>query len=381
MLEPDGEGCAQYEVQLRTSTRRFFGGIDDVLVGEHALALSQAALFLRPNRIPNNTEIRVRSRVSEGWRLVSPWPEENDELQAGPDGLRRLTTFGLVSETMPVRQLEVAGTALTWTRAGELAVPDDELERWLTQRIADVAAPVGDFPVERLVILLFPSGGGPSSGVRFGLVRRGGGASVVFFLSPRSPMSVLEDDWVITHELSHLLIPGMTRQDRWAAEGFATYMQEILRARAGRISEQEAWIHLVEGFERGEVRRRSETLAASSERFGNVSRIYWQGTAAFLEMDIALRRQGSSLLERVRENGWRVSARDQARSSESVFRALDGGEAGIITEIGARYASSRNFPFPRAMLEELGVQREPPRVRLTDEAPLAPIRISMTARD
>ena len=59
------------------------------------------------------------------------------------------------------------------------------------------------------------------------------------------------DSWTASHELSHLLLPYISRREAWLGEGFASYYQNVLRARAGMLSQREAWQKLHAGFERG----------------------------------------------------------------------------------------------------------------------------------
>lgn len=60
------------------------------------------------------------------------------------------------------------------------------------------------------------------------------------FYSPRSfhraTTSELSRDWTATHELSHMLLPYVASRDRWLSESLASYYQNVLRARDGRLA-------------------------------------------------------------------------------------------------------------------------------------------------
>ena len=60
-------------------------------------------------------------------------------------------------------------------------------------------------------------------------------------MDPDRPLDDLRTDWTATHEFSHLLLPYVSRRDRWLSEGLASYYQNVLRARDGRLSETDAW--------------------------------------------------------------------------------------------------------------------------------------------
>ncbi len=49
----------------------------------------------------------------------------------------------------------------------------------------------------------------------------------------RSPIEDMYADWTATHEFSHLLLPRISWRQKWISEGFASYYQNVLMARAG----------------------------------------------------------------------------------------------------------------------------------------------------
>src|SRR5207244_449476 len=84
-----------------------------------------------------------------------------------------------------------------------------------------------------------------------------------------------------------------SRDDAWLSEGFATYYQAVLRARAGFFSARYAWQKMHEGFERGRRQTSSRSLAETSARMGReyqYMRVYWSGAAIALLADVALRK-------------------------------------------------------------------------------------------
>lgn len=121
-------------------------------------------------------------------------------------------------------------------------------------------------------------------------IMRGGGIAAEFYIDETRPISDFRSDWTATHELSHMLLPYVSSRDRWLSEGLASYYQNILRARDGRLTEEQAWQKLLSGFERGKRATRGGSLA-NATRSGRAAtmRIYWNGAAIMLMADTRLR--------------------------------------------------------------------------------------------
>ena len=119
---------------------------------------------------------------------------------------------------------------------------------------------------------------------------RGGGVAAEFFVDQTRPLNELRFDWTATHELSHMLLPYVSSRDRWLSEGLASYYQNVLRARDGRLTEQQAWQKLHAGFERGRKATHGGSLAeASRAGWSATMRVYWGGAAMMLKADSQLR--------------------------------------------------------------------------------------------
>lgn len=251
---------------------------------------------------------------------------------------------------------------------------DASVERALGRVMDGVSTVRGRFPVGQLLVVLVPS---YASGVHFGMVRRGGGHSVVFLTGVGSAPEALERSWVTWHELSHLHLPPMPQRDAWLYEGLATYYQEVLPARMGLSSPEQAWSSLVAGFDRGARGIPADTLARASEtmsRTGAFLRVYWSGTAFVLEADVALRQRGSSLDRALTQASpaWRDN--ETLWTSHDLFALLDrGAMPPFFTPLGARYEGLASFPSVAPLLARLGVERDGGGVRFRD-AELAAVR-------
>ncbi len=362
--------CLRYRVDLSRalSATRFagrFGG--DVM--------SSAGTWLwRPARIQHGGA-GVRFELPRGIVAATPWPREGGVHHLDASAFQR-PCFMAFTRATPIRfardraELEVVRLGEGWR------IDDAGTERWLARVIDGVSTVQGRFPVDRLLVVMVPSGG---PGVGFGMVRRGGGHSVAFVVGPRSSAEDLEQSWVPWHELSHLLLPALPQRDAWLYEGLATYYQEVLPARMGVRTPRQAWSNLLDGFGRGAAALTGHALredAQTMQRTGAFSRVYWGGTAFVLQADVTLRRHGSSLDEALARAAGRWRGSQRVWSSERVCELLDGA---LLGPLCARYAASTTFPDLDPLLTRLGIRDEGGRAVL-GEGPERALRVAITTR-
>jgi len=164
---------------------------------------------------------------------------------------------------------------------------------WLRTSIAAASTVTGEFPRDDVRVVLQPTSRS-SGAIAFGQVRRSHPPQIRFYVAPDASLDSLLLDWRGYHEFAHLLIPFPGNRDIWFTEGLASYYQYLLQARAGVISEQEAWRELLSGFERGlsDRRGRGRSLRSLSPEMWSeraYRRVYWTGAAFFLRVDTRLR--------------------------------------------------------------------------------------------
>jgi len=165
---------------------------------------------------------------------------------------------------------------------------------WIEHVADQVSLPYGRFPVVSPRVLIIPSRSSPwsdSSPVPFGRVTRRGGETVELYVDIDRPIKDMYADWTATHEFSHLLLPRISWRQKWIAEGFASYYQNVLMARAGRYTQDEAIRKLSEGFGRGRNSRPELSPNQAAEEGVRQARykIYWSGAAIALLADLQLR--------------------------------------------------------------------------------------------
>ncbi|HEU4663863.1 MAG TPA: hypothetical protein VFS55_07520 [Dokdonella sp.] len=213
------------------------------------------------------------------------------------DWLARVA-IGHLSETTIERRggrlhVAIGGTPDATQRARLLA--------WLG-RVSDAATTAyGRLPLADVQVLVIPVGA-QREAVVFGQSTRGEGNGLSLFVDPSRDARAFERDWIAVHELSHLFHPHLGARGAWLAEGLATYLQNVLRARAGLLTPAQAWAELADGFARGRAatpRDGAPTLERASLEMENdhgYTRVYWSGTAFWLAVDLELRRASGGRL-------------------------------------------------------------------------------------
>ncbi|MBC8006988.1 MAG: hypothetical protein H7X76_02960, partial [Prolixibacteraceae bacterium] len=162
--------------------------------------------------------------------------------------------------------------------------------------------------------------------------------------------------------------------DIWLSEGVATYYQNVLRARGGRLSATEAWQRLHAGFVRGMQSAHGLTLAQATEsmyRDGTYMRVYWEGAAILLIADVRLRQLTvgkQSLDTALAALNECCAATDRAWSARELFEKLDEVTGtGVFREIHDQHVASRNFPDMSQTYRALGVTIGPGGIELSTE--------------
>jgi hypothetical protein len=259
------------------------------------------------------------------------------------------------------------------------------LQAWLARVSRATLSAYGKLPLEDVQVLVVPDHDTNREPVGFGQSSRGQGHALTLFVDPRQLPGAFDRDWVAVHELSHLFHPYLDDEGSWLAEGLATYYQDVLRARAGLLTPAEAWEQIDGGFARGRsaTRAHDTPLGASGER-PNFMRVYWSGTAYWLEVDAELRRASGNRL------GIDEALRRFDECCLPSYRAWQPAEfvAKLDALVGAdvfrrrfdAYASRRDFPDLAGVYARLGLVRAAGgRLTFDDRAPDASVRHAIMA--
>jgi hypothetical protein len=238
----------------------------------------------------------------------------------------------------------------------------------------------GGLPGGRAHVILVPVPGERDPGV-FGAVLRRGPPSVVLYFGAAAPEASFRGEWVAFHELFHLGNPNNEGRIPWFIEGFTTYYQDVLRARAGVRSAAEMWGDLHDGLRRHCDPVDGVPLLTESRRLREshrYTRVYWGGACLALFLDVAIREASGNrdsldqVLLRLRQAGAR-----RPLSEDDIIAALDRAAGRPLCR---RHLRSRGKVSLLSLYRRLGiVPTGPETVKLLDQAPLLAIRQAIMA--
>lgn len=385
--EPSDDGCVVWRVDLDAvaSVERLNAGYRT----PNGLLLSPATWMWRPPQLTTSRELIIRFRLPPEMQISVPWQPVKTEGDTrtfrhnhSPLDWPALMALG----KLQTREFEVAGTNFHLAISeGQATMDAQRVENWLRPAANAVSQLWGGFPLTDMQLLVIPVRDGYDA-APWAQTTRGGGTAVHFYMNAKASEKVLRDDWIATHELVHFALPFIRRSDAWLSEGFASYYQNVLRARAGMISEQQAWKELRDGFARGNRDTEYDTLqddTLSMHSKGRVMRVYWSGAAIALLADVELRRSsdGEWSLDRVLEEFARCCReRERAWSAREIFTKFDAlAETDVFDRLYRRIVYSRHFPRLSETLDRLGVEADDKSVTLVDTAPSAGIRRAIMA--
>jgi hypothetical protein len=361
---PDG-ACIDYRVNLTDYTGRHqHGGNPTRRVGTDLI--TDIGLWLwRPEALSEDEDIEVTFALPGGIAVSAPWQRVVDG--AGPvyrvghssyewPGTIAFGHFTERAVAVPGGQLLVA------VLDGRPKVDEPQIVDWLQAAAAAVARLYGRFPVASLQVVVVP-GARSNSAVPSAYVLRGGGPAAHFFINQRHPIEEFRADWSAVHELSHLLLPYVHSEDAWLSEGVASYYQNVLLARSGVISPQEAWQSMHAAFEHARHEVSAGTLVDATERMyrnGHFMRVYWEGAAIMLLADQRLRARsgGQQSLDSVFDQLQRCClSPDTGWHAADLMRRLDQLAGGaVFAELYEQQVKSDAFPDLTEIYRLFGLQ-------------------------
>ncbi len=344
--------------------------------GESVLAVTSLWYWKGPWTRP----LVVTVDLPDGMHFSTPWPRDpNDPSRYRP--VQTPSGWYARSAVGPMRfqALAVPGGEIELAILGSVTDSQaDKLTRFVRRSVDAVTPVFGFFPRQHTQVVVVPIGP-RNEPVPWAHVVRGGGPGVQFYVDETRPLEEFDADWTATHEFSHLLLPYVTRRDRWLSEGLASYYQNVLRARDGRLSDDEAWQKMHEGFQRGMKATRLESLEAATQGgWRNTMRVYWSGAAIMLQADMALREQSAgaqSLDSALRQFHDCCLEEGKLWSAREVMGTLDRlTGTDIFMTVFEQNVPNTRFPDVETTFEQLGLDPGYSRMRMRDGAPLASVR-------
>ncbi len=332
---------------------------------------------------PRERPVEVRVSLPAGYQLSTPWPRDpGDPTRYRPEQTATSWTSRSAIGPFTSQVISLPGGQLELTLLGvDDAATAHKLRIWVEESAAAISSVFGYFPrahTQVLVVALGPR----SEPVPWAHVIRGGGAAVQFYVDETRPLEEFRADWTATHEFSHLLLPFVARDDRWLSEGMASYYQNVLRARDGRLTEQQAWQAMEDGFQRGRDSAGGDTLReASRSGWRSTRRVYWSGAAMMLQADIRLRRQtaGTKTLDTALEAlhdccfdaGKRWFARDLLQELDRL------ADTDVFMTVYAEHIEASTFPDLNDTYERLGLETTSGGIRMANGRPNSALRAAI----
>jgi hypothetical protein len=385
------DGCVRYEVDVSRPIKRHDRTGGKVRRVGSDVAVSMGLWLWRPERLDQDEDVELVFELPAAIAVSVPWSQVDGRdqptfrLGRTPADWPAWSAFGHFT----VRKAEVAGSQLRIAILdGSPAVDQEEIGAWVIDAAEMVGGLYGRFPYAHAQVLVVPN-----ARVReptpWAFVTRSGGPAVHFVINQRRPISEFYDDWTAAHEFSHLFLPYVSSKEAWVSEGLATYYQNVLRARAGRLTEQRAWQNLHAGFGRGRREAAELTLSEATRRMYRsrlFMKVYWSGTAIMLLADVRLRQLSDgaqSLDTALAALNWCCLEPQREWRARELFAKLDeltGTE--VFTTLLNEYEDSERFPDLSTTYSELGLESYGRRsVRLVSDAPYAGLRQAIMSDD
>ena len=338
-------------------------------------------------RVDGASDAIADVELPDGYSISAPWhPRAADagarsfEIPATPDDWMARVAIGRFAEA-PIAL--AGGTLRLSILSGADASQRSKLTTWIAHLSRATLSAYGRLPLPDVQVLMVPAGS-QDEPVGFGQSTRGQGHGLTLFVDPAQPVAAFDRDWVAVHELSHLFHPYLGDRGSWLAEGLATYYQNVLRARAGMLTPQQAWDQIDDGFERG----RGQMSASSDVDLEHASagmgehrafmRVYWSGTAYWLEVDTELRAASANRLS-VDEALRRFDAcclpsyrRWEPADFVAKLDALLGTDV-FVRRFG-EYRARHDFPNLAPLYAKLGIRHQGSALGFDDDAPAAAVR-------
>lgn len=251
------------------------------------------------------------------------------------------------------------------------------LRQWIERSARIVADYYGRFPAPLVLLKIQAASGG---GVHGGRTTNESGLLIQVSVGRDATAGELADDWVLVHEMVHLALPELGRRHHWLEEGLATYVEGIARAQFGNRDISDVWAEYRHSMPLG-LPHAGEGGMDQTPTWG---RTYWGGALYCLQADVRTREQTgnhaglqTALRAILNETGGYRAERD----IDDVLRIGDAATGThVLQDLYREVKTTAMTPDLELLWTRLGVPKEPKSSAFDDHAPLAAIRIAITAR-
>jgi len=294
-----------------------------------------------------------------------------------------LACGAMAGDSLPPATLTVgAATIDVVFSAGKIDLPRNTVLAWISNAAQAVAAYFGRFPVEHARVVVHPAEGraGVFHGTTYGGPR---GAFTRISLGQFTTQQQLDDDWMMTHELTHMAFPdleGENGEHHWMEEGMATYIEPIARAQVGRLSPERVWGDMVRDVPQGLPQAGDRGL----DHTPTWGRTYWGGALFWLLADVQIRERTHNQKGLPDAMRGILEAGGNILEDWPIERVVEVGDratrTGVLSDL---YRNMKATPVHTDLADlwrRLGVQVANGAVTFNNPAPEADIRKAITAR-
>jgi hypothetical protein len=259
----------------------------------------------------------------------------------------------------------------------DLALGDADVASWVQTAVDAIAGYLRrSFPVPRALVVVMRGRGGPTRGETLG----DGGPGVLVRAGDEITAATTRDDWVMTHELIHVVMPSLSHEHVWLSEGIPSYVEPLARVRLRTLSREKMWRDLIEGLPQG----LPEMGDGGLEKTHTWGRTYWGGSLFCLVADVRIHEQtgnARSFGDAIRAV---VATGANVEAQWDIGRFLDVGDAAtgtrVLHDAYRELALAPGTIDLPALWRRLGVAIEKQRVVFDETAPLAAVRRGIEGR-
>lgn len=247
-----------------------------------------------------------------------------------------------------------------------------QLIDWIEKSANAVANYYQKFPVSKLNITINTRAGSRIGGQAFSGLE----PMIVIRLGRNVNLTKLQKDWVLVHEMVHLAFPSVYERHHWIEEGLATYVEPIIRVRAGLMSEKEAWYWMLTGMPKGLPKYGDQGL----DNTPTWGRRYWGGALFSLLADSEIRQQSNNRygLDQALRGILKAGFSMQSNHVYPLDKILKIGDKATRTDaLLSLYNKMKGKAVDvdlHAMWKRLGVRLSERRIILDENAPQATLR-------
>ena len=138
----------------------------------------------------------------------------------------------LIGQEISERKVKEKPLKTTWHFSKDYTNAEKQrIKKWLRFNLRSVYSVLGEYPFRvHFYLKKYEDASEPAPWAH---TIRNKDQGVEFYLCLKYPDSLFYCDWTAPHEISHLSLPFLGKENSWFAEGYATYMQEQVLLQMG----------------------------------------------------------------------------------------------------------------------------------------------------